>query len=94
MSAYKLHANGYVIRQSDGAWIPTDGANADRQAFEAWVSAGNVPDDPDPPPVSTASEPANPNALKVAIAEVLKDVGLITQQQADAITAPAPIDEV
>lgn len=49
MSAYKLQANGCVVRQSDGAWIPPEIANADWKDFQAWLEAGNTPDPVDPP---------------------------------------------
>lgn len=47
MSDYKLHQNGMIIRESDGAWIPADPANADYQEYLRWLAAGNEPDPPD-----------------------------------------------
>lgn len=44
MSDYQLQANGYIVRKSDGAWIPPDANNADWRIYQAWLAAGNVPD--------------------------------------------------
>jgi hypothetical protein len=38
-----------ILRRVDGAFIPNDPANRDREAFELWVAEGNTPDPPDEP---------------------------------------------
>lgn len=49
MTVYKwLSLNKSVQRFADGACIPNDPANADWQAFQKWLAAGNVPQDADP----------------------------------------------
>ena len=42
--AYALTRGVDVIRLSDGAVIPADPRNTDRQAFDAWIDAGGVPE--------------------------------------------------
>lgn len=43
MSEYQLTSTHCVIRLADMAFIPFDPANADYQAYLAWLDAGNVP---------------------------------------------------
>jgi hypothetical protein len=46
---YQLTKGTNVIRTSDGARIPCDPRNADYQAYQAWISAGNAASPYTPP---------------------------------------------
>ncbi|WP_236214452.1 hypothetical protein [Metapseudomonas otitidis] len=41
---YRLMSDGWVVRIVDGAYIPADLANTDRQQYERWLAAGNEPE--------------------------------------------------
>jgi len=63
---YKL-TSGTSILRDDGASIPADPANADYQAYQAWIAAGNTPTPADQPTAQqtalaqiVAIEQANP----------------------------------
>lgn len=64
MAAYRLASFG-VVRESDGASIPPDQANADWRAYQSWLGEGNTPD-PMPGP-SSAQEFAAAIAAGCAI---------------------------
>jgi hypothetical protein len=43
---------GIIIRDEDGAFIPTDPDNTDYAAFLAWKAEGNEPTPYTPPPAT------------------------------------------
>lgn len=50
---FKLLRNSTsVLRLADGATIPDDERNIDRQKYQLWIGEGNAPEpaDPEPPP--------------------------------------------
>jgi hypothetical protein len=53
---YKLTKTSSVIRLSDGASIPDDPRNTDRQVFDLWVAGGGVPTAADADPVLSQFE--------------------------------------
>jgi hypothetical protein len=44
MAEYRLTADDVIIRTEDGASIPGDPDNTDRQVYDAWIAKGGVPD--------------------------------------------------
>lgn len=49
MAAYMEWHDGFVVRQSDGAFIPPHPGNRDWQEYQNWLDGGGVPDPMDPP---------------------------------------------
>jgi hypothetical protein len=41
-----------IVRDADGAFIPTDPDNIDYQEYLAWLDEGNQPAPYEPPPVA------------------------------------------
>jgi len=44
MAKYRLTDSDVVVRTLDGAIIPNDIMNSDRQEYVQWIKAGNQPD--------------------------------------------------
>jgi hypothetical protein len=40
---YQLTSTTSILRTNDGAMIPADAMNADYQAYQVWLAAGNTP---------------------------------------------------
>ena len=70
---YQLTQNSNILRNSDGALIPADPNNADYQAYQGWVAAGNTPD-PAPIPNPLPSFIASVQAALATSDETLKRV--------------------
>ena len=75
---YQLTSNGFIERNSDGAFIPPDVRNCDYQAYQRWLVDGNKPQPvavPDPAEVAKAE--ANAAAQESARAAMKTDPVLI-----------------
>lgn len=80
---YQLTASDIVVRTADGAFIPNDPANADRQIYDVWIADGNVPD----PFVPPASPPATITSQDLMAQFTPADIAAIT----GAISASAQL---
>ncbi len=80
---------GTIVRRDDGAEIPDDPANLDRQAYEAWRASGNVPE------VASTAAPALVAISDRQFFQALALAGAITPDAALAAVMtgqlPAPI---
>jgi hypothetical protein len=60
MADYQLTATDVVIRNEDGANIPNDPANRERQEYDKWIADGGVPDPYLPLPTPQPVPPVDP----------------------------------
>ncbi len=77
-----LILNALVQRLADGAFIPVDPRNKDWNDVLAWVAAGNVIADADPPP--QLEPPRDPLAEIDALKAALTAKAVITEADIDA----------
>lgn len=83
---YKLVLDSnVVVRAEDDAFVPDDPGNRDRQAYAAWLAAGNTPLPADPVPVTV------PDISPRQFYQQLAVVGVISQDEALAALATGTI---
>lgn len=69
MAEYQLLENdGFILRQVDGATIPTDPDNQDYIAYLAWIEQGGVPDPYVAPTYATTS--VTPRQIRLALSKL------------------------
>lgn len=85
MAEYRATESAVVIRTRDGASIPDDPKNRDRQEYDTWVAKGGVPD-PAPPPPPPPPPPQGWTPYQIVIALEKMGVAEAILSRVDEIT--------
>jgi hypothetical protein len=98
MVEYQLTDSDIVIRTADGAYIPDDPANRDRQTFDQWIADGGVPDPaplpPEPPPPAPLElPPVMPTEPDHAAPKGYVDAEIIKMRDSLGMEVVAPLTE-
>lgn len=78
MADYRLTSGASVVR-ADGAVIPDDPGNADRQRYDAWLAEGNTPEPVELAALKDAKRMAVETAFADAVAAGMSYAGKVLQ---------------
>lgn len=90
---YRLSSNSGVVRIADGANIPDDERNFDRQQYQAWLDEGNIPE-PAPAPdfgAQKAAELTDFRTKREAYLNRVAGIGFAAREAGDSDTVAAAI---
>jgi hypothetical protein len=74
---YQLTPGNSIYRPHDNSYIPFDPANADYQAYLAWLDEGNTPEPaPEPEPIPELTTEQKLEAAGLTVAELKELFGL------------------
>lgn len=83
---YTLTTDTFIIRDSDGSFIPNDPVNTDYQTYLTWLAAGNTPNPVSTPPIVIPQSVSDRQFFQAAAI-----TGLITQTDALAMMSTGTI---